>query len=106
MMNGIEIVFFLLYCGLAVALALWASRVRMRSATPFSLTKLAFGHSGKGGAVPVAAVRAVALHGNTETPAGYAVASPHPDQGLITALPMEVTAVVTAVSSDSVLWSL
>jgi hypothetical protein len=42
----------LLYCGLAVALALWASRVRMRSATPFSLTKLAFGHSGKGSAVP------------------------------------------------------
>ena len=36
MMTGIEIVFFLLYCGLAVALALWASRVRMRSATPFS----------------------------------------------------------------------
>jgi hypothetical protein len=36
----------------------------------------------------------------------YAVTSPHPDQGLITALPMEVTAVVTAVSSDSVLWSL
>ena len=34
---------------------------------------------------------------------GYCVA---PDQGLITALPMEVTAVVTAVSSDSVLWSL
>ena len=29
-----------------------------------------------------------------------------PDQDLITALPMEVTAVVTAVSSDSVLWSL
>ena len=28
-------------------------------------------------------------------PAGYAVTSPHPDQGLITALPMEVTAVVT-----------
>ena len=52
MMTGIEIVFFLLYCGLAVALALWASRVRMRSATPFSLTKLAFGHSGKGSAVP------------------------------------------------------
>jgi hypothetical protein len=40
------------------------------------------------------------------TPAGYAVTSPHPDQGLITALPMEVTAVMTAVSSDSVLWSL
>src|ERR1700731_404745 len=36
MMAGIEIVFVLLYCGLAVALALWASRVRMRSATPFS----------------------------------------------------------------------
>jgi hypothetical protein len=36
MMTGIEIIFFLLYCGLAVALALWASRVRMRSATPFS----------------------------------------------------------------------
>ena len=35
-MTEIEIVFFLLYCGLAVALALWASRVRMRSATPFS----------------------------------------------------------------------
>src|ERR1700730_14411274 len=35
------------------------------------------------------------------TPAGYAVTSPHPDQGLITALPMEVTAVVTAVSSES-----
>jgi hypothetical protein len=57
---------------------------------------------------PVAAVRAVALHEAVEgqTPAGYAVTSPHPDQGLITALPMEVTAVVTAVSSDSVLWSL
>jgi hypothetical protein len=29
MMTGIEIVFFLLYCGIAVALAIWASRVRM-----------------------------------------------------------------------------
>src|ERR1700738_155791 len=36
MMTRIEIFFFLLYCGLAGALALWASRVRMRSATPFS----------------------------------------------------------------------
>jgi hypothetical protein len=42
-----------------------------------------------------------AVEGQHRTPA-----SPHPDQGLITALPMEVTAVVTAVSSDSVLWSL
>ena len=79
MMTGIEIVFFLLYCGLAVALALWASRVRMRSATPFSLTKLAFGHIGKGSAVPVAAVRAVALHGNTEPQPGMRfVAPPRP----------------------------
>jgi hypothetical protein len=78
MMTGIEIVFFLLYCGLAVALALWASRVRMRSATPFSLTKLAFGHSGKGSAVPVAAVRAVALHGNTEPQPGMRLRRPTP----------------------------
>jgi hypothetical protein len=70
------------------------------------LTKLAFGHSGKGSAVPVAAVRAVALHDNTEPQPGMRLRRPHPDQGLITALPMEVTAVVTAVSSDSVLWSL
>jgi hypothetical protein len=78
MMTGIEIVFFLLYCGLVVALALWASRVRMRSATPFSLTKLAFGHSGKGSAVPVAAVRAVALHDNTEPQPGMRLRRPTP----------------------------
>jgi len=30
----------------------------------------------------------------------------HGERGLITVLPMEVTAVVTAVPSDSVLWSL
>jgi hypothetical protein len=47
-----------------------------------------------------------AVEGQHRTPAGYAVTSRHPDQGLITALPMEVTAVVTAVSSDCVLWSL
>jgi hypothetical protein len=42
------------------------------------LTKLAFGHSGKGSAVPVAAVRAVALHDNTEPQPGMRLRRPTP----------------------------
>ena len=54
----------------------------------------------KGTAVRAPALQDAILH----QVCGYI--APPPTRALITALPMEVTAVVTAVSSDSVLWSL
>ena len=54
----------------------WDADAQVTLGSP--LTKLAFGHSGKGSAVPVAAVRAVALHDNTEPQPGMRLHRPTP----------------------------